>query len=428
MAGSNPRVAIIIPARYGSTRLPGKPLADIAGKPMVQHVYERALQVKGAEQVIIATDDERVAEAVRRFGGQYVMTSADHPSGTDRLAEVMTQVEADIYINLQGDEPLVRPEDIEILAAGMVSDHSVSVGTLCHHINAEEACNPNTVKVVLASNGNALYFSRSPIPFPRERDAATYLKHVGVYAYRREVLAEYASLAQPMIEHAEKLEQLRLLAAGYCIRAYHVEPTGPGVDTPECLEQVRAIMNGVVPCPTPTLADIQLVITDVDGVLTDGGIYYDATGECLKRFHVRDGMGMRLLEENGVRVAVLSGRDSATLRKRVADLGITLFQFGVKDKLAACKQLMAQAGVDKHQTACIGDDCIDLPAFAACGISYAVSDAPAYVRAAATFSLQAAGGTGAFREVADAILFAKGKEAVLSTATGYAKVMSKMAQ
>jgi len=163
-------------------------------------------------------------------------------------------------------------------------------------------------------------------------------------------------------------------------------------------------------------------------VLTDGGIYYDATGECLKRFHVRDGMGMRLLEENGVRVAVLSGRDSATLRKRVADLGVTLCQFGVKDKLAACNQLMAEAGVTLEQTACIGDDCIDLPAFAACGMSFAVADAPVYVKAAATQTLTSAGGTGAFREVADAILFAQGKEAVLGSAAGYAKVMAKMAQ
>ncbi|WP_409263903.1 3-deoxy-manno-octulosonate cytidylyltransferase [Pseudomonas putida] len=428
MASSEQRVAIVIPARYGSTRLPGKPLADIAGKPMVQHVYERALQVVNAEVVVVATDDERVAQAVRAFGGKCVMTSPDHPSGTDRLAEVMSQVDADIYINLQGDEPLVRPADIEALAAGMLADTNVNVGTLCHPIDTHEAGNPNTVKVVLATNGNALYFSRSPIPYPRDAEAATYLKHVGVYAYRRSVLAEYSYLPQPMMEHAEKLEQLRLMAAGYTIRAFVVDPTGPGVDTPECLEQVRAIMSGQPPAPKPTLADIRLVITDVDGVLTDGGIYYDATGECLKRFHVRDGMGMRLLEESGVRVAVLSGRDSDTLRKRVADLGITLCQFGVKDKLAACNQLMAEAGATQAQTACIGDDCIDLPAFTACGMSFAVADAPSYVKAAATQTLLAAGGTGAFRELADAILHAQGNAAVLGTAAGYAQVMAKMAQ
>ncbi|RMQ47719.1 3-deoxy-manno-octulosonate cytidylyltransferase [Pseudomonas cichorii] len=428
MASHSQRVAIVIPARYASTRLPGKPLADIAGKPMVQHVYERALQTGIADTVVIATDDQRVADAARSFGATCVMTSAEHPSGTDRLAEVMGQIDADIYVNLQGDEPLVRPADIVTLVSGMRADPSVQVGTLCHPIDSAEAGNPNTVKVVLADNGNALYFSRSPIPYPRDGEVATYLKHVGVYAYRREVLASYSGLTQPMIEHAEKLEQLRLLTAGFCIRAWVVEPTGPGVDTPECLEKVRALMAGQELPGLPALADIRLVITDVDGVLTDGGIFYDATGECLKRFHVRDGMGMRMLEENGVRVAVLSGRDSATLRKRVADLGVELCQFGIKDKKAACEQLMAAAGVTARQTACIGDDSIDLPAFAACGLSFAVADAPVYVQQQASHVLQRSGGTGAFREVSDAILIAQGKADVLGSAAGYASVMAKMAQ
>ena len=426
-----PRLAIVIPARYASTRLPGKPLADILGKPMVQHVYERALAVPGVDTVVIATDDQRVADAVRGFGGRCVMTSPDHPSGTDRLAEVMQTVDADIYINLQGDEPLVRPDDIALLADGMRADSAVQVGTLCHAIDAQEARNPNTVKVVLAANGDALYFSRAAIPFARDDAPASYLKHVGVYAYRREVLAAYSSLPAAMLEQAEKLEQLRLLAAGLRIRAFQVEPSGPGVDTPECLARVRALMAGEVPAALrvlPALADIRLVITDVDGVLTDGGIYYDATGECLKRFHVRDGLGMRLLEENGVRVAVLSGRDSPTLRKRVADLGITLYQFGVKDKHAACRELMEQAGVEVKQTVCIGDDSIDLPAFAACGLSYAVADAPVYVQARASAVLVKEGGKGAFRELADAILVAQGKEHVFGSAEGFSTVMGRVAQ
>ncbi|MFT4241154.1 MAG: 3-deoxy-manno-octulosonate cytidylyltransferase [Acidovorax sp.] len=426
--GAAPAVVIVIPARYGSTRLPGKPLADIAGKPMVRHVYERAAQVAGVRAVLVATDDERVAQAVGAFGGRCVMTSPDHPSGTDRLAEVMAQEPADIYVNLQGDEPLVRPLDVQRLVDGMLADASVAVGTLCHPIDAQEAQNPNTVKVVLADSGDALYFSRSPIPYPREAGEATYLKHVGVYAYRREVLQRYSSLSQPMIEQAEKLEQLRLMAAGLRIRAWRVAPTGPGVDTPECLERVRALVEGRELAAQPTLSDVRLVITDVDGVLTDGGLFYDATGECLKRFHVRDGLGMKLLEESGVRVAVLSGRDSATLRKRVADLGVELCMFGVKDKAAACRDLMAQAGVTANQTACIGDDSIDLPAFAACGLSYAVPEAPGYVRQAASGVLRTPGGQGAFRELADAILLAQGKQAVVGSAEGYAQVMSAMAQ
>lgn len=432
---ASPRVAIVIPARYGSTRLPGKPLADIGGKPMVQHVYERAMQVPGVHVVVVATDDSRVADAVSAFGGHHIMTSADHPSGTDRLAEVMRGVDADIYINLQGDEPMVRPADIARLAQGMCTDAALQVGTLCHAIDAEEALNPNAVKVVLGEQGDALYFSRSPIPYPRDADAATYLKHVGVYAYRREVLASYASLAQPMIEQAEKLEQLRLLSAGFRIRVFQVEPTGPGVDTPECLERVRALMAGAsvdsahsVKPSAPSLAGVKLVITDVDGVLTDGGIYYDASGECLKRFHVRDGLGMRLLEECGVRVAILSGRDSPTLRKRVADLGITLCQFGVKDKASACRALMVEAGVSADQSACIGDDSIDLPAFAACGLSYAVADAPQYVIEKATAVLATRGGAGAFRELADAILRAQGKAHVFSSAQGFTTVMHGAAQ
>lgn len=354
-AKATARVVIVIPARYASTRMPGKPLADILGEPMVQHVYERAMIVSGA--------------------------------------------------------------------------HAVQVGTLFHPVDASEATNPNTVKVVLATNGDALYFSRAPIPYARDGgDTARYFKHVGVYAYRRDVLAAYAQLPQPMIEQAEKLEQLRLMAAGIRIRAYQVEPTGPGVDTPECLARVRALMAGQEPELKPTLAGVKLVITDVDGVLTDGGIYYNETGECLKRFHVRDGLGIRLLEENGVLVAVLSGRDSATLRKRVADLGVTLFQFGVKDKAAACHELMRQAGATAGETACIGDDSIDLPAFAVCGISYAVADAPDYVKAHAQHILSHSGGTGAFRELADEILLAQGNGHVFGTVEGYASVMSTVGQ
>lgn len=408
MSGQS-RCVIVIPARYGSTRLPGKPLADILGKPMIQHVHERAMEVAGIAEVVVATDDPRVASAVVAFGSRCLITSADHPSGTDRLVEVMQQVHADVYINLQGDEPLVRPEDIELLVRGMLADPGIDIGTLCHPLPADEATNPNAVKVVLANNGDALYFSRSPIPYPRDPAAATYLKHVGVYAYRRHVLQKFASLPLPMLEEAEKLEQLRLLSAGYRIRTFEVAPTGPGVDTPACLERVRAILENK-PEPLPaSLAQIKLVITDVDGVLTDGGIYYDASGECLKRFHVRDGLGMRMLEECGIRVAVVSGRDSPTLRKRMEDLKVSFTMFGVKDKAAACKALMEQAGVTAEETACIGDDSIDLPAFEVCGVSFAVADAPEYVKRAAGRILSVSGGYGAFREVADDILRFTGK-------------------
>lgn len=424
------RSVIIIPARYASTRFPGKPLADILGKPMIQHVYERAIQVKDVHAVWVATDDKRVMDAVKAFGGQCIMTSSEHISGTDRLVEVMHTIEADIYINLQGDEPLVRPADITTLLAGFQVDSSVQVGTLHHAINLAEADNPNTVKIVLSQTGHALYFSRSLIPYPRDNATACYYKHIGVYAYRREVLAAYAQLIIPMLENTEKLEQLRLLTAGVNIRSFEVSPTGPGVDTPACLERVKTLMAGFeVPNePVPSLKTIKLVITDVDGVLTDGGIYYDESGECLKRFHIRDGLGIKLLEENGIRVAVLSGRDSNTLRKRVKDLGISLYLFGIKDKATACQTLMEQANCQAHETVCVGDDSIDLPAFAVCGLAYTVADAPDYIKAKAQVTLNHRGGDGAFRELADAILIAQGKDNVINSADGFIQTMTTITQ
>jgi len=237
-------VAIIIPARYASTRLPGKPLLQIARKPMVQHVFERASAVRGASRVVVAVDDSRVLDAVNSFGGDAIMTDPNHPSGTDRLVEVMQQIDAEIFINLQGDEPLLRSRDVETLIEGMQADSAVDVGTLSHPIGPAEADNPNTVKVVCDAAGNALYFSRSRIPFDRDNSGkAAYAKHVGIYGYRKEVLANYAKLPVPMLEEVEKLEQLRLLHAGYKIRVWQIAPTGPGVDTPDCLEKVRKIFS-----------------------------------------------------------------------------------------------------------------------------------------------------------------------------------------
>lgn len=423
------RVALVIPARYGSSRLPGKPLIDLNGKPMVQWVYEKALQVPSVDRVVVATDDLRIMDVVYAFGGEAVMTSPDHPSGTDRLVEVMQLIDADIYINLQGDEPLIRPNDVELLVQGMLSDEGADVGTLYHSIDAAEAENPNTVKLVLAYDDIALYFSRAPIPYIRDSEQHPgYKKHVGVYAYHRAVLEQYVALPNSPLEKTEQLEQLRLLGAGARIRAFEIESTGPGVDTPECLDKVRAIIAGKDYEAISPLAQIKLLITDVDGVLTDGGIYYDASGECLKRFHVRDGLGIRLLEESGIRVAVLSGRDSPTLRKRVEDLGVSLFAFGIKDKASACRILMEQAGVKPSETVCIGDDSIDLPAFKVCGLSYAVADAPDYIKTKASAVLQLAGGQGALRELADQILFEQGKSPVFSTAEGFEAVSSGVAQ
>lgn len=237
-------IIAVIPSRYASTRLPGKPLVDICGKPMVQRVYERVRQVELFDEVLVATDDERIMNAVASFGGKACMTGVDCPSGSDRLIEVATAHPADIYVNVQGDEPLVEPSAIEKLARAMLDDSSLQMGTLCYPITVEQAQNPNLVKVVRAHNGNALYFSRSPIPFPRSGGIApSYYGHLGMYAYRRDFLMNFGSLPYSPLENTEKLEQLRVLQAGIAIRVLEVKAMGPGVDTPEDLEEVRRILG-----------------------------------------------------------------------------------------------------------------------------------------------------------------------------------------
>jgi len=241
-------VVIVIPARYGSSRLPGKPLLDIGGKPMIQHVYERAKEASFIDKVIVATDDQRIYDVVLKFGGECQMTDVNHSSGTDRLVEVSESVSASIYINLQGDEPLIHPDIIATLAKYMLDNEAVEVGTLCHSITEEESKNPNSVKVVVDNQNRALYFSRSPIPYPRSEFVAKYLKHVGIYAYRREVLQNYNLLPSSMLEQSESLEQLRLLEAGLEIRVLQVDSAPSGVDTPECLEKVRSIVIDKIGC------------------------------------------------------------------------------------------------------------------------------------------------------------------------------------
>jgi len=238
-----PRVVIVIPARYASTRFPGKPLAELWGKPLLQHVYERATSAKLAGQVIVATDDTRIASAARSFGAEVALTRADHPSGTDRVAEVARSIIADLVVNVQGDEPLIDPAAIDAAVAPLLADPAIPMGTLCAPLtSAEELNNPNVVKVVLDRAGFALYFSRSPIPFARDAGAAPdRYRHLGLYVYRRAFLLALGGLAPTPLEEAEKLEQLRVLEHGHRLRVAIVPHASPGVDTPADLERLRAM-------------------------------------------------------------------------------------------------------------------------------------------------------------------------------------------
>ena len=396
----------VIPARYASTRLPGKPLLDICGKPLIQHVWETVSRARGLDEIVVATDDARIAHAVQAFGGKVCMTSPDCRSGSDRVREVAASLAADVYVNVQGDEPLLEASAIERLRDVFTEDASVQVATLCSRISEEQARSPHQVKVIRDHAGNALYFSRAPLPFVRDSGESTeFLGHIGIYAYRADVLRGFASLPFSPLEQAEKLEQLRFLQAGIPVRVLEVPPMGVGVDTPEDLERVRAVVKKRRRAEAlEKLKRVRLVITDVDGVLTDGGLYYGPDGECLKRFHARDGLGVKLLQQAGIQVAVLSGRDCPALRRRLADLGITEAVLEQVDKRAVLSGIIERCGVSAEEVAFIGDDIPDMEVFALCGVSVTVGDAPDYVKAKAGLVLECRGGQGAFRELVDKIV------------------------
>lgn len=244
---SSVKVLTIIPARFASTRFPGKPLADIHGKPMIQWVYERACQARGISDTVVATDDLRIFQAVQAFGGRVVMTSPHHSSGTDRIAEVADQIPADVYVNVQGDEPLILPEVIE-KAVELVRSGRFSIGTVMTPLkSAQELHDPSVVKVITDQNQRAIYFSRHPIPYSRGVEPAlgqpfASLRHVGLYVYSREALLRFRSLAPSSLEKGEMLEQLRALSEGIPIGVAEVDFISVGVDTPEDLDLVRKIL------------------------------------------------------------------------------------------------------------------------------------------------------------------------------------------
>jgi len=234
----------VIPARFSSTRLPGKALVEIEGVPMVVRVWRQTARARAISRLVVATDDERIARAVVAAGGEAIMTSPAHQSGTDRIAEVAAKVPAAIYLNVQGDLPFIDPADLDALAAPMRADGDIAMATLATPIvDAEEWHNPNVVKVVCDARGDALYFSRAPIPWPREGAAPPVQarRHIGVYAYRRDFLLRFADLEPGMLEALEKLEQLRALERGFRIRVVASVAPSLEVDTAEDLTRARAL-------------------------------------------------------------------------------------------------------------------------------------------------------------------------------------------
>jgi 3-deoxy-manno-octulosonate cytidylyltransferase (CMP-KDO synthetase) len=249
----NVRTLGVIPARFGAQRFPGKPLALIAGKTLVQRVFEQAAKASRLDKIIVATEDTRILEAVEAFGGDAMLTSPECATGTDRVAEVARAYDCQLVLNIQGDEPLMRPEMIDQLVEGMQSDPNCVMGTLARKLeSAANLDNPNVVKVALGRNGNALYFSRSRVPFVRDAasaDAVEWLrlskfyKHLGIYAFRREFLLKFVELPQGELEKTEKLEQLRALENGFAIKVLITLHDSIGVDRPEDVELVEQILR-----------------------------------------------------------------------------------------------------------------------------------------------------------------------------------------
>lgn len=246
------KVTAIIPARYGSTRFPGKPLAQINGLPMIQHVCQRVTKATMVDRVIVATDDVRIAKVVEDFGGEVMLTRADHPTGTDRLAEVAMKIDAELIVNVQGDEPLIDPRMVDQAIAPLLADPQIQMGTLATPIDQiDDFHNPNVVKVVKKLDGTALYFSRSPIPWPRDLSAEQIakqlprlglLRHIGLYVYRRQLLLDYPGWPTTPLEGLENLEQLRALERGIALYVAETRYSCHGVDTPADLERVAKLM------------------------------------------------------------------------------------------------------------------------------------------------------------------------------------------
>lgn len=243
---SSSKVVVVIPARYGSTRLPGKPLISLAGQPMIQRVYERAKMAERVDQVIVATDDDRIVQAVRAFGGEARLTRPDHRTGTERVAEVAAHVEGEVFVNVQGDEPLLDPVAVDTAVNALLEEPQAQIATVATPVKVPaDIMDPNVCKVALDFDDNALYFSRAPIPWVRDtgtKTLARHLKHLGLYVFQRDALLEYPTLPQGELERIEQLEQLRWLENGWKVRVAEVKHDAISVDVPEDVARVEKLL------------------------------------------------------------------------------------------------------------------------------------------------------------------------------------------
>ncbi len=380
----NKTCTIVIPARLGSKRLANKPLKDIAGKPMIKWVIEAAQNVSFNSSVIVATEDKKIKDLVETLGINCFLTKKLHKNGTERILEVLDHIDSDFIINLQGDEPLVNPIDLNNLYEAIKSS-DVDVASICHEVDNLEAEEPSNVKVVFDINQYALYFSRSKIPY----GAKTFYSHKGIYAFKREALQKIKYLKSSILSNLEDLEQLHWLENDMSIKMLITKNKSIGVDTQDDLFKAENALLA---------NNIKALICDIDGTLTNGFERYGDKVEKLKSFNVKDGSAIKKLLTKGFKVGFLSMRDSIPLRTRAKELGVEFVKFNQVDKKKGCLELINEMKLKAINVAYIGDNETDLPCCVLLPFSFCVKDSNEELKNVARFNLNKKGGEGVITE------------------------------
>jgi len=376
----NRTCTILIPVRMGSSRLPNKPLKDIAGKPLLKWVIELAQNINFKASLIVLTEDKIIKDYVESLGVECFLTDKLHKNGTARILEILDSLDSDFIINLQGDEPLVNPIDLNNLYETIKSGDS-DVASICHEVDNLEAEDPSNVKVVFDMNQYALYFSRSKIPY----GANTFYSHKGIYAFKRDALEKIKFLKSSFLANLEDLEQLQWLENNMSIRMLITKNKSIGVDTQEDLIKAEnALLSN----------NIKALICDIDGTLTNGLVWYGNNGEELKSFNVKDGLAIKKLLSKGFKVGFISGRDSAPLRIRAKELGVEFVKFNQSDKKKGCLELLSEMKLGAKDVAYIGDDESDIPCCLLIPFSFAVNDSHQDLKKISRFHLKEKGGEG----------------------------------
>ena len=391
--------AIVIPARWGSKRLPGKPLIKIAGKPLICRVVENALRSKLADKVIVVTDNNEIKNIAEQSGAEGVITKKKHENGTERILEIIDKYVYDYYINLQGDEPFINPKDVDEMI-NKLNKNGADIISICTQETVNNVKDPNKVKVVFDKNYKALYFSRSNIPY----GSTKIYKHIGIYGFSFETIQKIKNLPKAKIEEYESLEQLRWIHNGLNIKMQISNNQNIGIDTKEDLEIAENMIF---------MKDLEGIISDVDGVLTDGKLYYGQNGEELKLFNVHDGLAIKSLMKFGLKIGLISSRNSKALRCRAEELGIRNKLFGLEDKAKGCNELIKAMGVKASNCIYIGDDINDIKPSKLFGKKFAVADASKDFKQNVDKILKKKGGEGVFQEVYENINFIRKNEEIL---------------